>query len=103
METDKVPARLAEAEAPARQKVAPHLLQGLGRQRDNACSRSRPSPSPLVPERLRSGGVAVTESGRARGPEGGWPASQSLLTSPPLVATGCYKYHSCLWMLQEVT
>lgn len=46
VETDKVLARPAEAEASARQTVAPHLLQSLGRQCDNTCLLSRLSPSP---------------------------------------------------------
>lgn len=44
VEPDKVLVRSAEAKAPARQKVAPRLLQGLGTQCDNACFLGRPSP-----------------------------------------------------------
>lgn len=70
VETDKVLARRAEAGAPAGQKVAPHLLQGLGMQGGRVCAHRRPSPSLLVPERLRRGGWAVRDPGRARGPKG---------------------------------
>lgn len=48
-------------------------------------------------------GVGVRESAGARGPEGGAACVTAPAESPPVVAAGCYKYLSCLWMLREVT
>jgi hypothetical protein len=42
-------------------------------------------------------------SGMGDGGEGVSLHHIALLPSLPLVAAGSYKYHSCLWMLQEVT
>lgn len=97
-ETDRVLARLAEDKAPARQKVAPGLLWGLGRKG----AMSLPSAGPAL---HCWGGVGGSSEGvrESQGTRGGRPASRLLLTAPPSVATGCYKYHSCLWMVQEVT
>lgn len=68
---DRVLARSAEAEAPARQKVAPCLLWG------SAGSATMPVPSAgpvlcrLPRKALEWGGGGVRESVRARGLEGG--------------------------------
>lgn len=71
MGTDKVLARLAEAKAPARQKVAPHLLQGLRMAVWQCLLSWQAQPFTTHPRKALEWGVVVRESGRARGPEWG--------------------------------
>lgn len=70
-EMDRVLARLAEAEAPARQKMTPCLLWGSGRSVTMPIPSVGPALHRLPRKALEWGGGGLRESVRSRGPEGG--------------------------------